>query len=490
MKGTIFMLHGFRRFSLLLLSFCLALTLLPAAQADNNGLSPQHPVVLTLWHYYNGVQQQIFNDLVLAFNETRGNELGIVIEAVSQGSVTNLSNRLMDSARGVAGAAPLPDLCATYADTAFELDQMGLVADLAPYFTQLELDAYVPAYIHEGQLDADGTLKLFPTAKSTELLMLNKTAWDAFAEATGATLDQLSTWEGICEVAATYWGWTDAMTEAPHDGQAFYGRDAFANYMLIGSMQLGHEIFQVKDGKVVLDLNRDAMRRLWDCYAVPFISGHFSAYGRFRSDDVKTGLLVAIVGSTSGALYFPEAVTKDDGTSYAIECMPLPLPGFAGTEPYAVQQGAGMIVKNATPERVYAATVFLKWLTQPENNIAFSLQSGYLPVTKRAASLETLSATMDEMGVSDLLRGVIETGVGITADYTLYTNTAFAQGTEARAVLESSMPDWIASALQQRDELVAAGGDWDEVLAQLTGDEAFDAWYERLTQDMHQVLGY
>lgn len=484
------MFRSARRLFSLMLCLCLTLALLPAAQADSYGLSPQHPVVLTLWHYYNGVQQQIFNDLVLTFNETRGNELGIVIEAVSQGSVTNLSNRLIDAARGVPGAEPLPDLCAAYADTAFELDQLGLVADLAPYFTQQELDAYVPSYIHEGQLDAGGTLKLFPTAKSTELLMLNKTAWDAFAEATGATLDQLSTWEGICEVAASYWDWTDAMTEAPHDGQAFYGRDAFANYMLIGSMQLGHEIFQVKEDAMTLDLNRDAMRRLWDCYAVPFISGHFAAYGRFRADDVKTGLLVAIVGSTSGALYFPESVTKDDGTSYAIECLPLPLPGFAGAEPYAVQQGAGMIVKNTTPDRVYAATVFLKWLTQPENDIAFSLQSGYLPVTKRAASLETLSAAMDEMGVSDLLRGVIETGVGIATGYTLYTNSAFAQGTEARAVLESSMPDWIDTALQQRDELVAAGGDWDEVIALLTGDEAFSAWFERLNQDMHEALGY
>jgi len=31
--------------------------------------------------------------------------------------------------------------------------------------------------------------------------------------------------------------------DVPDDGKAFFGRDAMANYMLVGSMQLGTEIF-------------------------------------------------------------------------------------------------------------------------------------------------------------------------------------------------------------------------------------------------------
>lgn len=472
------------------LCLMLCLCLLPAAAlGERYGLSPRNPQVLTLWHYYNGMQQQIFDELVLQFNETVGNELGIVIEAMSQGSVNNLSSKLLAAARGDAGSDPMPDICGAYADTAYDVDQMGLVADLAPYFTQEELDAYISAYIHEGQLDTAGTLKLFPIAKSTEVLMLNKTAWDPFAAETGVTLSQLTTWEGICEVAARYWDWTDAQTGALWDGQAFFGRDAVANYMVIGSMQLGREIFSVHNGEMILTLDRDVMRRLWDNYAVPFISGHFAAYGRFRSDDVKTGLLISLVGSTSGALYFPREVTRDDGTTYPIECLVLPLPGFAGTEPYAPQQGAGMNVRNSTPDRIYAATVFLKWITQPEHNIAFSLQSGYLPVTTEACSGTLLEDTMDAMQVSDLLRAVIGTGVEMTGAYTLYTNNAFARGNEARAVLENSLPDWISDAIAQRDELLAGGADRDEVLQRLTGDEAFDAWYESLCLDMQEALG-
>ena len=45
--------------------------------------------------------------------------------------------------------------------------------------------------------------------------------------------------EGITETARQYYEWTDAQTpDIPDDGKAFFGRDAFANYMIIGARQL------------------------------------------------------------------------------------------------------------------------------------------------------------------------------------------------------------------------------------------------------------
>ena len=41
--------------------------------------------------------------------------------------------------------------------------------------------------------------------------------------------------------------------------------------MIIGSRQLGQEVFQVQNGEVTLNLNRDAMRRLWDNMYVPMV---------------------------------------------------------------------------------------------------------------------------------------------------------------------------------------------------------------------------
>ncbi len=51
-------------------------------------------------------------------------------------------------------------------------------------------------------------------------------------------------------MAKVYYEWTDAATpDAAGDGKAFYGRDAMANYFIIGMRQMGVEIFQVETGR-------------------------------------------------------------------------------------------------------------------------------------------------------------------------------------------------------------------------------------------------
>ena len=94
-------------------------------------------------------------------------------------------------------AEEMPDLFSAYTDFALGLQKDGLLTDLNQYFTAEELDKYVDAYVQEGEFAGDGGLYVFPVAKSTEITMLNKTDWGKFAEEPGATLDDLSTVEGI-----------------------------------------------------------------------------------------------------------------------------------------------------------------------------------------------------------------------------------------------------------------------------------------------------
>ena len=62
----------------------------------------------------------------------------------------------------------------------------------------------------------------------------------------------------------------------------------------------------MRDGEMTLQLDRKIMRKLWDCYYVPTVKGYFGSFGRFRSDDAKTGDIIALVGSTAGTTYFPD----------------------------------------------------------------------------------------------------------------------------------------------------------------------------------------
>ena len=447
------------------------------------------PVAITVWHYYNGAQQVVFSCLVNEFNETVGAQQGIVVEPHSYGTIGDLTQQVKDAIYDKVGAEPLPDLFAAYADTAYEIDRLGMLADLGEYLTTEEQQAYIAAYLDEGRFDTGG-FKIFPVAKSTELLSVNKTEWDAFSAATGASEADLATWEGIASLAERYYDWTDARTpDLSGDGKAFFGRDAFANYILIGSMQLGVELFSVEDGRITLQVDHDVMRRLWDNYYVPYVKGYYASYGKFRSDDLRTGDIAAYVGSTSGATYFPGEVTRADGSTYAIEGAVYPLPNFAGTQPMAVQQGAGMVVVKSTEERERAAVTFLKWLTAPEQNIAFALASGYLPVTRAANDVETLlQAAQDaEVEMTPVLRGTLEIGVEMSENYEFYTSRAFAQGYEARQVVGNSMSGRAKTDRAAVEEAMAQGVDRDTALAPFLEDACFEGWLAEFNRALAQA---
>lgn len=446
---------------------------------DKSPLDPKDPVSLSVWHYYNGSQQAAFDALVEEFNDTVGQEKGIYVQSFSQGSVSDLETAVRDSIEGKVGADAMPDIFSSYADTAYEVEQAGALADLSGYLDEEELEQYVDSYIEEGRIASDGSLRIFPTAKSTEIMMINKTDWEKFADATGASLDTLATMEGVTATAQAYYEWTDSLTpDVSGDGKAFYGRDAVANYFIIGMQQLGVEIFHVENGEVTLNVPREELYRLWKNYYVPMVKGYFGAYGSFRSDDVKTGDILAYTGSTSSAMYFPSQVELENG-SYLIDYIIMKAPVFEGGKDCAVQQGAGMVVSKSDEKHEYAATEFLKWFTQAENNLAFGCVSGYLPVQKEANSAGKLDQVIAEQQLTvapqtyDCLTTVFREMEGMT----LYTNKSFANGSAARKILEYHIAD---KAAEDRGAVVTAleqGKSLEEAVNPYVTMEAFEEWY-------------
>ena len=227
----------------------------------------------------------------------------------------------------------MPNIFASYADTAYAAEQMDIPADLDQYFTKEELDEYIAAYIDEGRIGNNNELKIFPIAKSTEILMINKTDWTPFAAEGGFSYDDMATPEKIAVTAKAYYEWTDAKTpDIANDGKSLYGRDAMANMFIIGALQLsGTEIINVNAGDVTITVDKNAMRKIWDMYYIPYISGYFLSAGRYRRDDTKVGNIISYVGSTSSATYFPSEVTVDGG-SYPIDVAIFPAPVLRAAE--------------------------------------------------------------------------------------------------------------------------------------------------------------
>ena len=444
----------------------------PAGTAKTVRLDPSNPTNVTVWHYYNGSQQAAFDELVSEFNAGKGKEEGVHVDSQTLGSVSDLEAAITDSIAGAVGSKELPTVFSSYSDTAYAVQKAGKLAEVGRYFSADELDRYVAGYLQEGYLLGDDRLYLLPVAKSTETLMIDATDWEPFAQATGATFDDLSTVEGITRTAGSFYEWSG--------GKALYGRDSMSNYFIMGMRQMGVEIFAAQDGRGEANLDRDKVRRLWDNYYVPYVNGWFKALGKFRSDDVKTGDIIAYTGSTASAAYFPDQVMPDADVVNDIDCKVLGAPVMEGGERVYVQQGAGMCVTAGDEEHEYAAVEFLKWFSEPENNLRFACRSSYLPVLKEANTVEALDAAIRDYGLSvgEKAYDTLSVVLGSFEDEAFYAPRCIENGFAARKVLDHSLSDKAAADRAAIEEAVAGGASPADAAAPYVTDDAFAAWYE------------
>lgn len=469
----------------LILTALSLLVIMTGCTKEDTILDKDNPTTIQVWHYYNGAQQEEFDNLVTTFNDTVGKEKGIIVEGASHGTIVDLETNVLDAINGKVGASEVPNVFAAYGDTAYQVDKLGYAVDLSEYFTKQELDKYVDGYLDEGYFSGDGTLKIFPIAKSVELLMLNKTDWDRFASAVEVSINDLSTYEGITKIAKEYYEWTDSKTDTPNDGKAFFGRDALANYMFVGYRQLASDMISVSNNKVSLNFEKDIVKKLWDNYYIPYISGYFTSSGKFRSDDVKVGNILACISSSSSVTYFPKEVFLNDDVSYPIELEALVCPKFEDGDDYAVQQGAGMVVLKSDSKEQLASVEFLKWFTDDKQNIAFSNSSGYLPVTKSANDLDVIT---DTVKLNETVKKTLDASLNTITNNTMYTSAPFDKATSIRNIMESSM---ITLAKADRETVkanLANGMSLKEAISQFDNQEYFDNWYQDVKNQLTELI--
>ncbi|MDR1411207.1 MAG: extracellular solute-binding protein [Spirochaetaceae bacterium] len=360
-------------------AFCLAFAVLVAGCEQKAVLNSGEPVTITMWHNYGGILQETMDELVDEFNATRGREQGVIISVTAISASRELNEQLSKIAAGDPGVPKMPDLAAVYPAMAMVLSKAGLIAPLDDLFTEKELSAYLPRFVEEGRLP-DGKLYVFPVAKSTEALFVNKTFFDRFAAASGMD-ETLATFEGLASAALRYYQWTDSQTpDIPGDGKAFFTADSWFNVAMAGMAQLGGDFA----GTGRPDTGSDAYRRIWELCVPPALAGAYAVADNYSSSLCKTGEIVACTGSTAGILFYGDSVIYADNTSERVEYLVLPYPVFEGGARVAVQRGAGMAVAKSTPQKEAAAAIFLKWLTAPDQNMRFVASTGYLPVTHDA----------------------------------------------------------------------------------------------------------
>ncbi len=418
-----------------LTSFLMAILLLCCTGCSGSINKEGAPTTITVWHVYGGQTDSPLNDLIEEFNQTVGKEQQINVQVTSVSNTNTIHELVLAAANKEPGASELPDLFISYPKTVTALQDDSILVDYRDYFSEDELSAFLPDFVEEGMVN--DRLVVLPVAKSTEILYINKTLFDRFSQATGVTMEDLNTWEGLYKAAEIYAEWTDAQTpEVAGDAKSLFVHDYYFNYFQVGVESLGEDFFE--GDKLAFG---PELRKAWEPLAQAALKGGIWLKGGYATESIRTGDSIVSVASSASILYYSDVVTYPDNTSEDITIISKPCPVFENGDKLVMQRGAGFCTVRSTPEREQAAVTFLKWLTEPTHNVEFVTKTGYMPVTKEAFENELPKAI--EGLESEKYKSLYQAYLDTQRDYQFYVPPHL----EAYLDLESTLEETVRAQL-------------------------------------------
>lgn len=432
-----------RKLFLLLLIFSILICCLPGCKKSE--LDKNKPVTLTMWHVYGEQADSPMNRLIDEFNETVGVEKGIIINVTAMSNASKIGEKLLDAHNKIPGSAEMPDLFFAHKSNVLELGADCLL-DWNEYFSEKELSAYIPEFLEDGT--AAGKLSVFPVSKSTHLLFIAGGQFERFSADTGVTYEALSTWDGFFDAAAKYYDWSG--------GKPFCALDYPLRAIELAATESGAGNIFADNG--FYDPSNVIFKQTFIKFADSLAKGHIMLSNLYSNTQVMTGEVVAGIGSSAAILYYNDTVTYEDGTSEPMDPEILPLPAENGKKPYITQAGVGLCAYKTTSQKAEASAIFAKWLTEPERNLEFVCQTGYMPVTNGAfdkiddcrfktADYEKLYAALKKVKESSEVLSEQQSPEYYSKVYAFYD---YLRNEQKQFILSNTPPEALAEGLWQK----------------------------------------
>ena len=432
-----------RKLFLLLLIFSISRCCLSGCKKSE--LDKNKPVTLTMWHVYGEQADSPMNRLIDEFNETAGMEKGIIINVTAMSNASKIGEKLLDAHNKIPGSAEMPDIFFAHKSNALELGTDCLL-DWNEYFSEKELSAYVPEFLEDGT--AAGKLSVFPVSKSTHLLFIAGGQFERFSADTGVTYEALSTWDGFFDAAAKYYDWSG--------GKPFCALDYPLRAIELAATESGAGNIFADNG--FYDPSNVIFKQTFIKFADSLAKGHIMLSNLYSNTQVMTGEVVAGIGSSAAILYYNDTVTYEDGTSEPMDLEILPLPAESGKKPYITQAGVGLCAYKTSSQKAEAAVIFAKWLTEPERNLEFVCQTGYMPVTNGAfdkiddcsfktADYEKLYAALKKVKESSEVLSEQQSPEYYSRVYAFYD---YLRNEQKQFILSNTPPEALAEGLWQK----------------------------------------
>lgn len=331
---------------------------------------PEEEINITFWHIYGQGKSALLDKLIAEFEELYPN---IIVESISQGSYGDLKSKAISSI----SAGNTPDLLVGYPDHFAEYLNGRAIIPLDSFVESdkwgVDLTDFIDSYVAENQQYADGKMYSMPYSKSTEMMVYNKTVFDA----NGITLptDRAVTWEELASYSDLLVGDGDMQCDY------LINYDSSANLFITASRQWDAEYTNIA-GEVLIDNPNtlsmlNYLQGLFDSNTLALPLAWDESYG---SANFLKGDVCATVGSTAGISY-NVPLPGNEGKFGAFELGIAPIPQHEGGTGSVMQQGPNVaIMTDTTDAERLASWLLIKYLTSTEATAQWAIDTGYLPV--------------------------------------------------------------------------------------------------------------
>ncbi|PFG33517.1 ABC transporter substrate-binding protein [Sanguibacter antarcticus] len=372
-----------------------------AEALDYTGVKPASTI--SMWSSHPGGSQEVEQKIIDQFNASQS---AITVSLVTAGANYEEVAQRFQTALAGGGLPGLVILSDVWWFRYFINDSI-IPLDAVLDAVGMETDDFRPTFFADYQYD--GAQWAIPYARSTPMFYYNKEHWATagLPDRSPATWEEFGEWAPRLKAADT--GVLNAFQYPAISGYAGW---TFQNnaWGQGGSYSDGWDI--TIDEKPVVD----ALEWMRQGVNVEKWAGITS---NDQATDIASGAVSATVSSTGSLVGILDTASFDVGVGF----MP---GGPTATEPVCPSGGAGLgIPQGITPEEQVAAATFLKFLTSPENAVAFSAATGYIPtrtsadVTGLVSAAPQIQTAIDQIEVvrtQDYARAFLPGGDKAVAD--------------------------------------------------------------------------
>lgn len=321
----------------------------------------EKPVTIEFWHSFSGTQIPVIEGLVDDFNRTIGEEKGITVVPVAQGSGTQLYSKVI----GAIKAGNAPAVTASKPPYVQDFIMADYVVDLKPYIDDANVgmddyDDFFKAFRDESEAYSIEGIYSLPLAKTSDVLYYNA---DFLAE---LGLDPPRTWDELEFVAQRIY-------EVTNKGAMGYDNVQYLFENL--TKQYGGE-YTDKEGNLLFAESSAALEGL-TMYASKVKDGIWRVVGEdaFFSGPFAKGTIQMYIGGTVESSYINMKEPAFEWSATA-----LPQKDINNPKTLCYDHVICALNPEFDSDSRYAAYEFIKFITSTESSKVLSMNTSYMAV--------------------------------------------------------------------------------------------------------------